>query len=124
MAGRSRNEEKAEESARKYFLLGAVASAFLLYGIAFIYGASGSLDIRSANDAWHTALSTTRGLCMFGGVLILVGLAFKSSLVPFHQWTPDVYQGAPTNVTAFMASVSKIAALSTLMRVVIDSNAM
>jgi NADH-quinone oxidoreductase subunit N len=135
MAGMSRNEEKSEESAMKYFLLGAFASAFLLYGIAFIYGATGSLDlihtgvngvsiIHSVNVAWATAQPATQGLLMFGAALIFVGLAFKSSLVPFHQWTPDVYQGAPTNVAAFMASVSKIAALGTLMRILFETNAL
>lgn len=124
LAGMSRSEEKSEESAMKYFLLGAFASAFLLYGIAFVYGSSGSLDMRMVNAAWNTQDGATRGLAMFGGALILVGLAFKSSLVPFHQWTPDVYQGAPTNVASFMASVSKIAALGTLWRVLDDSRAM
>ena len=134
LAGMSRSEEKSEESAMKYFLLGAFASAFLLYGIAFIYGATGKLDLVSTvigpnhiatthmwvNEAW--AKSDTRGLLMFGGALILIGLGFKSSLVPFHQWTPDVYQGAPTNVASFMASVSKIAALGTLWRFLTDTS--
>jgi NADH-quinone oxidoreductase subunit N len=132
MAGMSRNEEKSEESAMKYFLLGAFASAFLLYGIAFVYGATGSLDLVKTNgadvfvvnNAWAIDNATTHGLLMFGAILLIVGLGFKSSLVPFHQWTPDVYQGAPTNVTAFMASVSKIAALGTLMRVLMDTSAM
>lgn len=124
LAGMSRSEERSEESAMKYFLLGAFASAFLLYGISFIYGATGSLDIPAMNTAWRTLEPSTQGLVLFGGALVLVGLGFKSSLVPFHQWTPDVYQGAPTNVTAFMASASKIAALATLWRVIDDSRAL
>jgi len=137
LAGMSRNEEKSEESAMKYFLLGAFASAFLLYGIAFIYGATGHIDLTSVtmdrgvptlhmwvNEAWARTDATTHGLLLFGAALVLIGLGFKSSLVPFHQWTPDVYQGAPTNVAAFMASVSKIAALATLWRFLTDTHAL
>src|SRR5205085_6526905 len=124
MAGMSRSEEKSEESALKYFLLGAFASGFLLYGIAFLYGASGSLRIDDIAASWASAEPFARTLLVFGISLILVGLSFKSAFVPFHQWTPDVYQGAPTNVTAFMASVSKIAALATLWRFVTDTNAL
>jgi len=117
MAGMSRSEEKSEESAVKYFLLGAFASCFLLYGIAFVYGASGSLRIDDMAATWANGDGTTHTLLLFGMGLILVGLSFKSAFVPFHQWTPDVYQGAPTNVTAFMAAGSKIAALAALYRV-------
>jgi len=117
MAGMSRSEEKSEESALKYFLLGAFASGFLLYGIAFLYGASGSLRIDGIAATWASAEPFARTLLVFGISLILVGLSFKSAFVPFHQWTPDVYQGAPTNVTAFMAAGSKIAAIATLYRV-------
>lgn len=134
LAGMSRSEERSEESAMKYFLLGAFSSAFLLYGIAFIYGATGGVDLVRAmpdgsvvnyiRNAWAAGDPATQGLLLFGGSLILVGLGFKSSLVPFHQWTPDVYQGAPTNVAAFMASVSKIAALATLWRFVTDAQAL
>jgi NADH-quinone oxidoreductase subunit N len=117
MAGMSRSEEKSEESAVKYFLLGAFASCFLLYGIAFLYGASGSLRIDAFPTAWASGDPTAHALLLFGLVLILIGLSFKSAFVPFHQWTPDVYQGAPTNVTAFMAAGSKIAAIAALYRV-------
>jgi NADH-quinone oxidoreductase subunit N len=116
LAGMSRKEEKSEESALKYFLLGAFASAFLLYGIAFLYGASGSIDINQMAPAFVEGAKETKGLVLFGGALVIIGLGFKSSFVPFHQWTPDVYQGAPTNVAAFMASASKVAALATLWR--------
>jgi NADH-quinone oxidoreductase subunit N len=124
MAGMSRSEEKSEESAVKYFLLGAFASGFLLYGIAFMYGASGSLRIDDIALTWSTGNHQAQALLIFGLALILVGLCFKSAFVPFHQWTPDVYQGAPTNVTAFMAAGSKIAAIAALFRVLEASGGM
>jgi NADH-quinone oxidoreductase subunit N len=117
LVGLCRQEEKSEESALKYFLLGAFASGFLLYGIAFTYGATGSLDLNSIGLAWQTNAAQTQGLLLFGLAMLLIGLGFKCGFVPFHQWTPDVYQGAPTNVTAFMAATSKIAALAALWRV-------
>ena len=117
MAGMSRSEEKSEESALKYFLLGAFASGFLLYGIAFVYGATGSLYLPDLGTAWTHSTGATHGLLLFGLGMILIGLGFKTSFVPFHQWTPDVYQGAPTNVTAFMAAGAKIGAFAALWRV-------
>jgi NADH-quinone oxidoreductase subunit N len=123
MAGLSRSEQKSEESALKYFLLGAFASGFLLYGIALFYGASGSLDIAGIARGWDSNNTTVRSLELFGLGFALIGLFFKIALVPFHQWTPDVYQGAPTNVTAFMAAGSKIAAIAVLYRVLDASSA-
>ena len=117
MAGMSRTEEKSEESALKYFLLGAFASAFLLYGIAMVYGATGTLDLASILPAWERGSHTSHTLLLFGMGMMLIGLSFKASFVPFHQWTPDVYQGAPTNVTTFMASASKIGAFGALIRI-------
>ncbi|MFI5385513.1 MAG: NADH-quinone oxidoreductase subunit N [Fimbriimonadales bacterium] len=117
LAGMSRSEEKSEESALKYFLLGAFASAFLLYGIALTYGATGSLHLDRVAWARMSNDPTTRTLLLFGLGMMLIGLSFKASFVPFHQWTPDVYQGAPTNVTTFMASASKIGAFGALVRV-------
>nr|HWA83351.1 NADH-quinone oxidoreductase subunit N [Fimbriimonadaceae bacterium] len=117
MAGMSRSEEKSEESALKYFLLGAFASAFLLYGIALTYGATGSLNLSSVAVAWNGHDPNAKTLLLFGLAMMLIGLSFKASFVPFHQWTPDVYQGAPTNVTTFMASASKIGAFAALVRV-------
>lgn len=117
LAGLSRSEAKSEESALKYFLLGAFASAFLLYGVALFYGATSSLDLRAVTVAFELHEPVTQGLLVTGLAMALIGLGFKSALVPFHQWTPDVYQGAPTNVTAFMAAVSKIAAIGALYRV-------
>lgn len=121
MVAMSRYELKSEESAIKYFLLGAFASAFLLYGIAFIYGATGTVQLEKINLAWGIA---PNGLVTVGVGMMLVGLLFKAALVPFHQWTPDVYQGAPTNVTAFMAAASKIAAIGALYRVLEASSAL
>jgi NADH-quinone oxidoreductase subunit N len=117
MAGMSRQEEKSEESAMKYFLLGAFASGFLLFGIAFVYGGTGSLHLTDVVRTWLRGDPQMQTLILFGFALILVGLCFKSGLVPFHQWTPDVYEGAPTNVTAFMSTVSKVGALAALVRI-------
>lgn len=116
LAGMSRQEAKSEESALKYFLLGAFASAFLLYGIAFLYGASGSIDFNAIKIAQESGDRNLVNMTLLGCALVLVGFGFKTALVPFHQWTPDVYQGAPTNVTAFMAAASKVAAFGALIR--------
>ena len=117
LAGMSRSENKSEESALKYLLLGAFASGFLLYGIAFLYGGSGSIHLDTIRQSWAVGNSGSHMSLLFGLGLVLIGLGFKSSLVPFHMWTPDVYQGAPTNVTAFMAAGSKIGAIAALWRV-------
>ena len=124
LAGMSRKEDKSEESALKYFLLGAFASGFLLYGIAFMFGATGSLHLDQVALAWRTGDPQTQTLLLFGLGLLLIGLSFKSSFVPFHMWTPDVYQGAPTNVTAFMAAGAKIGAIGALWRVADSSSAL
>jgi NADH-quinone oxidoreductase subunit N len=104
----------SQEAAVKYFLLGAFASAFFLYGLALVYGATGSVrlsDIRSASLAAGTDV-----LLVLGLALLVVGLLFKASVAPFHTWTPDVYQGAPTPVTAFMAACTKVAAFGAILR--------
>ena len=117
MAGMNRGERASGESALKYFLLGSFASAFLLYGIALVYGATGSLNLDAVAHTLPTAPALVRSLLLLGLAMMLVGLGFKCSFAPFHQWTPDVYQGAPTNVAAFMATGSKVAALGGLYRV-------
>lgn len=117
LAGMSRRETKSEESAIKYFLLGAFASAFFLLGIAFYYGATGSLTLGETKIALDSGNDMLVKMLIVSVCLMIVGLGFKSAFVPFHQWAPDVYQGAPTNVTAFMAVGSKIAAIATLYRV-------
>ena len=104
----------SQEAAVKYFLLGAFASAFFLYGLALVYGATGSVrlsDIRSSAVAGGGDV-----LLLLGLGLLVVGLLFKASAAPFHSWTPDVYQGAPTPVTAFMAACTKVAAFGAILR--------
>jgi len=111
------HEHRSNEASVKYLLLGAFASGFLLYGIALTYGATGSTNLETI--AAHVASQglTGNALLLAGVGLILVGLGFKVSAVPFHMWTPDVYQGAPTVVTAFMASGPKIAVFAALLRI-------
>ncbi len=104
------------ESSLKYFILGAFGSCFLLYGLTFIYGATGSLSLMDINKALSTGKFINAYL-IIGGILILVGLGFKIALVPFHMWTPDVYEGAPTTVTAYMAVGVKAAAFAAFVRV-------
>jgi NADH-quinone oxidoreductase subunit N len=106
----------SQEAALKYFLLGAFSSALFLYGIALIYGYAGSVRL-AAIDAAVTASVGNEGLLLAGIGLLAVGLLFKIGAVPFHAWTPDVYQGAPTAVTGFMAACTKIAAFGALLRV-------
>ena len=111
----SYNNAESEEAGLKYFLLGAFSSGFVLYGIALVYGATATTALRGIVAA---ASAGTSGLLLtIGAALILVGLAFKVSAVPFHMWTPDVYQGAPSSVTAFMAAGAKIAGFAALFRV-------
>ena len=102
----------SQEAALKYFLLGAFASAFFLYGVALLYGYSGTLSLSGIATA-----SGSRTMALVGTALIAVGLLFKVGAVPFHSWLPDVYQGAPTPVTAFMAAATKVAAFGALLRV-------
>jgi NADH-quinone oxidoreductase subunit N len=106
----------SQEAAMKYFLLGAFSSAFFLYGIALIYGYSGSVRLADIATA-VSGSSQNDALLLFGIALMSVGLLFKVGAVPFHAWTPDVYQGAPTPITAFMAATTKVAAFGALLRV-------
>ena len=104
----------SQEAAVKYFLLGAFASAFFLYGLALVYGATGSVRLRDIHEA--NLAQGTDILLVLGLALLVVGLLFKASVAPFHTWTPDVYQGAPTPVTAFMAACTKVAAFGAILR--------
>jgi NADH-quinone oxidoreductase subunit N len=104
------------EAGVKYFILGALSSGILLYGFSLIYGFTGSMHFDEIKQSIEKLETLNLGL-IFGLVFILVGLAFKISAVPFHMWTPDVYEGAPTSITAFFAIVPKIAAIGVLMRI-------
>ncbi len=116
LAGLSTKERRSEEASLKYLLLGAFASAFLLLGIAFLFGASGSLHLSALPGSLGSPDPTMARFAEFGLILVIAGLFFKLAVFPFHQWTPDVYQGAPTNVTAFMAALVKPATLIFLYR--------
>jgi NADH-quinone oxidoreductase subunit N len=108
-------QERSLESGLKYLIVGSVGSATLVYGLALIYGATGSTDYAGIANALTG--SVVKDVLLLSGIgLTLVGLAFKASVAPFHQWTPDVYEGAPTPVTAFMAVATKAAALGVLLR--------
>ena len=113
-----RNDERSAEAGLKYFVLGALASGMLLFGISLVYGFAGSTSFSVIGDTLTGDLSTGP---LIGVVLVLAGLAFKISAVPFHMWTPDVYEGAPTPVTAFFASAPKVAAIALTVRVIIDA---
>ncbi|ADB49593.1 NADH-quinone oxidoreductase subunit N [Conexibacter woesei] len=108
--------EGSLESGLKYLIVGSVGSATLLYGLALIYGAAGSTDFVGIDRALADSAIRDDVLLLTGVGLTLVGLAFKASVAPFHQWTPDVYEGAPTPVTAFMAVATKVAAFGVLLR--------
>jgi NADH-quinone oxidoreductase subunit N len=109
---------QSQESGLKYFVLGGFSSAFFLYGIALVYGATGSTNMSRIFNFLGSTQLDDKGLLFTGLALLLVGFGFKVAAVPFHMWTPDVYQGAPTPVTGFMASASKAAAFAALLRVI------
>jgi NADH-quinone oxidoreductase subunit N len=113
LSGLTRLRVRSVEAALKYFLLGAFSSGFIVYGMALLYGATGSLDL--ARIAAEAAAGPSRMLWIGMG-LVLIGLCFKIAVVPFHQWVPDVYQGAPTNVAGFMAAATKTAVFAVLLR--------
>jgi NADH-quinone oxidoreductase subunit N len=115
--GFSRNETTSQEAAAKYLLVGGFASAILLYGMALLYGSTGSLDLNVIASRVRGSSPVQDPLLLLGVLLLGVGFAFKVSGVPFHQWTPDVYQGAPLPVTAFMSVGTKAAAFAMILRV-------
>jgi len=115
-----RDSKLASEAAIKYFVMGAMASGFLLYGMSLLYGTTGSMDISEIARA-IAAKPENNLLFSIGLVFVVCGLAFKIGAVPFHMWLPDVYQGAPTSVTAFIGSVPKIASFGMIMRLLVEA---
>jgi NADH-quinone oxidoreductase subunit N len=117
LAGMMREDRRSAESALKYFLLGAFATGFLLYGIALIYGATGSLYLKDVASYIASKNLLRNPMLLMSLVFLTIGFGFKIASVPFHMWTPDVYEGAPTSITAFMATGVKAAGFSALIRV-------
>lgn len=118
MVALQRDSAIASESAMKYFVLGAIASGMLLYGMSMVYGATGSLDLAAISNLVVTKQHNI--VLIFGLVFVIVGIAFKLGAVPFHMWLPDVYQGSPTAVTVYLGTAPKIAAFAMLMRLLVD----
>ncbi len=116
----NRDSSEAAEAAIKYFVLGALASGMLLYGMSILYGLTGTLDLAAVQERLAATSEQGRVPILFGMVFIIVGLAFKFGAVPFHMWMPDVYQGAPTSVTAFLGTAPKLAGFAMLLRLLID----
>jgi len=119
MVALQRDSVVVSEAAMKYFVLGALASGMLLYGMSMLYGVTGSLDLGQINDYILRAPGNDTVL-VFGLVFVIVGVAFKLGAVPFHMWVPDVYHGAPTSVTLYIGTAPKIAAFAMLMRLLVD----
>jgi NADH-quinone oxidoreductase subunit N len=117
LAAMHRRRVTSQEAGIKYFVLGAFSSAFFLYGIAMIYGGTGTTNLVEILQLFSTSVLTDDGLVLAGLALMLVGLGFKVAAVPFHFWTPDVYQGAPSPMVAWMASGVKVAGFAGLIRV-------
>ncbi|HXH18844.1 MAG TPA: NADH-quinone oxidoreductase subunit N [Chitinophagales bacterium] len=121
MAGSRKYTAPSNEASLKYFLLGSFASGFLLLGIALIYGTTGHLDLPGISSYISANASSLPFLCILGIMMIIMGMAFKVSAAPFHNWSPDVYEGAPTVITAFMATVVKTAAIAAFLRLMLGS---
>ena len=114
-----RDSAKATEAAMKYFILGALASGLLLYGMSMLYGATGSLDLAKISTVINAG-AANKSLLVFGLVFVIAGLAFKLGAVPFHMWVPDVYHGAPTAITLFIGTAPKLAAFGFTMRLLVS----
>ncbi len=121
LAGLNRRSEKAAEGALKYFLLGAFSTAFLLYGIALVYGATGTTNLTLIGQRVVEVGLSSNMLLVVGIALLIVGFGFKVALAPFHMWAPDVYEGAPTPITAYMAAAVKAAAFAGFLRVWLEA---
>ena len=121
LAAFDRKRLTSQEAGLKYFLLGSFSSAVLLYGIALVYGATGTTNLTGIAQFLAKVVLLHDGVLLVGFALLLVGLGFKVAAAPFHMWTPDVYQGAPTPVTAFMAAATKAAAFAALLRIFVGA---
>ena len=121
MVALSRDSATATEAAMKYFVLGALASGMLLYGLSMIYGATGSLQIAEVAEAASAAKQANKTLLVFGLVFIVAGLGFKLGAAPFHMWVPDVYQGAPTAVTLLIGTAPELAAFAFVLRILVEA---
>jgi NADH-quinone oxidoreductase subunit N len=121
LTGFLREQLKSNESALKYLLLGAFASGFVLYGIALVYGATGSIHLRRVAEVVAAGKAASPTPLIIGMGLLIIGFGFKVASVPFHMWTPDVYEGAPTSVTAFMIAGTKAAAFAAFLRILITA---
>ncbi len=120
MVALQRDSGRAIEAAMKYFVLGALASGLLLYGMSMVYGATGSLDMTAAADAMLRG-HVNRTMLVFGLVFVVSAIAFKLGAVPYHMWVPDVYDGAPTAVTLLIGTAPKLAAFAFAMRLLVGA---
>ncbi len=120
MVALRRDHAPSTEAAMKYFVLGALASGFLLYGLSMLYGATGALNLQAVHHVLSSDDTINRQVLALGLVFIVAGLAFKFGVVPFHMWVPDVYQGAPTGVTLMVAGAPKLAAFAIAMRLLVE----
>lgn len=114
-----RDSQAASEAAMKYFVLGALASGMMLYGISILYGVTGTLDLQQLAATLYQNAERSL-LPVFGLVFLIVGIAFKLGVVPFHMWIPDVYEGAPTSVTLFLTTAPKLSGFALAMRLLVD----
>jgi len=121
LAGLNRRSQRAAEGALKYFLLGAFSTAFLLYGIALVYGATGATGLFQIAERIDANGLTSSPILLIGIAMLLVGFGFKVSTVPFHMWAPDVYDGSPNPITAYMAATVKTAAFAAFLRVWLEA---
>lgn len=119
LAGYTRGDTSSDEAALKYFLLGALASAVFLYGVALVFAATGTTSMYGAQSFLDSTLILKPGILLAGIALLMVGLGFKVTAAPFHVWAPDVYQGAPTGVTGFLAAGAKVAGFAAMARVLV-----
>lgn len=121
MVAMQRDSERCTEAAMKYFVVGAIATGILLYGLSMIYGATKTLNIATVAQTITTIPQTQQLILIFGLVFVVVGIAFKLGAVPFHMWVPDVYEGAPSSVTLFIATAPKVAALALAIRLLVNA---